>query len=257
MRRSGVFEAAIDLDSPTDDLPFYAKSESELREIMQYLDHNVLLSNLPLTDKERVAGALQARVYPAEASLMTQGEQGRHFIVLQSGTADIQVNGQSVGHYQAGDYMGELALLHGCTHEATVVAETDCIAWVLDRASFQRVVIASASDRMKRHVGFVDSIELFASLPQRTREAIAGALKTVHLSAGDLLIAEDDADAAECYIVESGELAVTKAGVDGDVWHRLTAGDIVGERALVLNEVCDAHARRHARRNGAALHLDL
>ena len=52
-----------------------------------------------------------------------------------------------VKSYSAGDAFGELALLYSMPRQASIISQTDCVLWSLDRETFKSVVRDSAIEK--------------------------------------------------------------------------------------------------------------
>lgn len=70
------------------------------------------------------------------------GEVGDVFYILESGSAEAQVEDRVVKEYEEADYFGELALLKGSTgkRRATVVCTGDGGVLMIDRSTFKRLL---------------------------------------------------------------------------------------------------------------------
>jgi CRP/FNR family cyclic AMP-dependent transcriptional regulator len=77
---------------------------------------------------------------PSGRAVMTQGQVGREALIVLSGYADVEVDGEVVAHIGTGDIAGEMALLDGKPRSATVVAATDMRVLVLDRGQFSELL---------------------------------------------------------------------------------------------------------------------
>ena len=91
--------------------------------------------------------------------LVTQGEPGDRFYVIQSGRAEIILDGTVVDSVSKGMYFGEVALLRDVPRTATVSASTPMRLFALDRDGFELVVadafrrgtLRPAADRIWQH----------------------------------------------------------------------------------------------------------
>ena len=101
-----------------------------------------LLAEVPLfaglSKRElREVGSLASRVrVPEGSTLAHQGKPGREFLVVLDGTVDVLIDGQVVATCGAGDFFGEIALLEHGPRTASVVARTDVVVDVINRAEF-------------------------------------------------------------------------------------------------------------------------
>ena len=94
-----------------------------------------LLEALPLATLESLAGSLEARTFPAGATIVRAGEAGDVYYVIESG--EVEVAGRRL---VAGDGFGEIALLRDVPRTADVVAATDVGVVVLEREQFVAAV---------------------------------------------------------------------------------------------------------------------
>ena len=92
------------------------------------------------TDQEAVALQLVEQRVAAGTVVLTQGEAGDRFYVLESGAVDIVRDGVVVTTLAAGDCFGEIALLRDVPRTASVVATEDCVLQTLSREDFLAAV---------------------------------------------------------------------------------------------------------------------
>jgi CRP/FNR family cyclic AMP-dependent transcriptional regulator len=72
--------------------------------------------------------------------LTRQGRTGREFFVLVEGTADVIKNDRKVNSLKAGDFFGEIALVHQAPRTATVKASSPVRALVVTERNFRRLL---------------------------------------------------------------------------------------------------------------------
>jgi len=72
--------------------------------------------------------------------LFREGEPGDVMYVLIRGEAEITMGGLSIEVCQAGDIIGEMAVIDDSVRSATVVARTDCEFAEIDKKRFQFLV---------------------------------------------------------------------------------------------------------------------
>ena len=77
--------------------------------------------------------------FAAGANIITEGEEGNAFYILEEGEASAMKSGEKVFSYQSGGFFGELALLKNEPRAATVVADSACKCLVLNRGAFSRL----------------------------------------------------------------------------------------------------------------------
>ena len=98
-----------------------------------------------LSKKERKAIArLITPVAVAQGTVLTrEGDPGREAMLITSGTARVERDGQNVAILGPGELFGELALLTGERRMAMVTAETDMVIAALSRQEFAALLDAS------------------------------------------------------------------------------------------------------------------
>jgi len=81
----------------------------------------------------------------AGRALTVEGQSGREFVVLVSGSAEVSRNGKQINTLGDGDFLGEIALLTGVPRTATVTTTTPCHLLILTDRAFRRVTHAMPS----------------------------------------------------------------------------------------------------------------
>lgn len=96
-------------------------------------------------------------MFPVEKSvgetIITQGEEGDNFYVIESGTVDVYVNDTQVTSIKDGGSFGELALIYSQPRAATVKAHTDVRLWGIDRLTYRIVLMVKFSNNMINFFG--------------------------------------------------------------------------------------------------------
>jgi CRP/FNR family transcriptional regulator, cyclic AMP receptor protein len=77
---------------------------------------------------------------PAGQPVFSEGEPGDLMYVVESGEADVVLNGKVVETIGPGGIVGEMALIDAQPRSATVIARTDCALIPVDAKRFQRLV---------------------------------------------------------------------------------------------------------------------
>jgi CRP-like cAMP-binding protein len=77
--------------------------------------------------------------------LTKEGDAGREFMIIATGSASVRRKGRKIATLGPGDFFGELALLAGVPRTATVIAESDMTVEALNRAEFATLLDESPS----------------------------------------------------------------------------------------------------------------
>lgn len=107
-----------------------------------FLEEVPLLSSLKTYERAKIADALDTIKFSAGSSIITQGDPGDAFYLLESGEAEAYMTGvdRPVKSYKRGDYFGELALLEDKPRAASVRARTEVKVARLGRDGFKRLL---------------------------------------------------------------------------------------------------------------------
>jgi CRP/FNR family cyclic AMP-dependent transcriptional regulator len=104
------------------------------------------LKNVPLFEElddrelDRLANEFKERVFPAGASVVSEGASGAAFFVITAGHALVTVQGEERARLGPGDHFGEIALLDEGVRSATVIAETELRCYGLTPWEFRPFV---------------------------------------------------------------------------------------------------------------------
>jgi len=105
----------------------------------------------PLTDEElHVATQLFRLVhYASGEKIIEEGSAGDSFFVIDRGEVDVfkELGGVSrpLARLMEGQFFGEMALLTGEQRTATVIAHTDVDLYTIDKAGFEKILVANPS----------------------------------------------------------------------------------------------------------------
>ncbi len=140
-------------------------------EIVQLLEQVAVFS--VLTDEEREQLAKRARVvaYGGGEFIVRQREPGRSLFIIHSGVCEVFVGDQlgyrkRVARTQRGGFFGEMSLLTGEPHTATVRAVEDTTLVVIDKRIFASIL--EANSEISKELGKV------LTLRQRELSTLAG-----------------------------------------------------------------------------------
>jgi len=103
-----------------------------------------LLASMDPYERSQLADALRVESVEEGATIVTQGEVGDKFYILEEGAAEAKKDGEKVMAYGVGDYFGELALIRN-TNRAATIGITGGTAKLLsiDSVTFKRLLDVS------------------------------------------------------------------------------------------------------------------
>lgn len=104
-----------------------------------------LFEELDQLELQSIADLMNEANVPSGAIVTAEGGPGDGFFVIESGDAEVTVEGSPRAVMTAGDYFGEIALLLGSSRTATVTASTDLRCYALTPWDFRTLVEESPS----------------------------------------------------------------------------------------------------------------
>ena len=126
---------------------------SDLKEI-------AIFSELTKRELKAVSKLMTELPVKQGAVLTRQGEIGREFMIIRSGTAQVDIDGATVAHLGPGEFLGELAVITGTPRTATVTATSPMVVEVLNRREFMAMLDGSAKLGRKILVGAVKRLQV-------------------------------------------------------------------------------------------------
>lgn len=104
-----------------------------------------LFEELDQLELQSIADLMNEANVPSGAIVTAEGGPGDGFFVIESGDAEVTVEGSPRAVMTAGDYFGEIALLLGSSRTATVTASTDLRCYALTPWDFRTLVEGAPS----------------------------------------------------------------------------------------------------------------
>jgi CRP-like cAMP-binding protein len=104
-----------------------------------------LFSDLDGRELGQIAASLRERRFAAGDTVTQEGAGGAGFFIVESGEAEVTVDGQNRGTIGAGDYFGEIALLTGSDRTATIVAKSDMVCHGMTPWDFRPLVESNSA----------------------------------------------------------------------------------------------------------------
>ncbi|KAF7255978.1 hypothetical protein EG68_07136 [Paragonimus skrjabini miyazakii] len=218
-RRGGVAAESWDPENiPETEKVVHPKTEEQKKNLLESVRQILLFRCLDEDDRLDVVDAMfERRVHPDE-DVITYGEPGDNFYIIESGTYDIYVKIEDqltkVTQYIDKGSFGELALMYNTPRAATIRAVTEGVLWAMTRETFRSIVLSKAFKKRKLYERLLDSVDLLQALSSYERISLADALYTKVVEKGDPVFLQGDVG-NEMYFIESGSVVV-KMETDGD-----------------------------------------
>jgi CRP-like cAMP-binding protein len=205
-----------------------------------------------------LVGAFQMVTVPAGYNVIQEGEEGSEAFIVARGELEVwrglnntEEDGPPpfmLARLVSGALFGEMALLSRAPRAATVVATRPSILLVAKREALEVVaeqrpevaVELAAHCRRRMVVNLGRTSPVLVAVPSEDRTRLVERFETRLYEKGEKLVNEGE-DASGLHLVASGEVAVVAhEGGESVVLATLTAGETVGEVALVLRRKANA-----------------
>ena len=99
-----------------------------------------LFQRLSKRELAQVAALADEIDLPAGRTLTTEGANGREFVVLVDGIADVSQDGEVVNTLGPGDFLGEISLVTGEPRTATVTTRSPSKLLVMNATAFRSLL---------------------------------------------------------------------------------------------------------------------
>ncbi len=117
-------------------------------EILRLISAMPLFKELSPTQKRELASSFSTRKMAAGKNVITQGEQGSEFFVIEKGECAVKIKAldgveKEVAKLGKGEYFGEIALLSDAPRSATIQAAAETELLVLSKEKFDEMIQSS------------------------------------------------------------------------------------------------------------------
>jgi CRP-like cAMP-binding protein len=114
---------------------------TKTRDPKQNLIHSLpLFSDRSRREVDLIASLSDVVDVPAGKVLMREGDRGREFFALVSGSAEVTRRGEHLADVAPGEFFGEIALVARMPRTATVTATADSQVLVMTDNDFRRLI---------------------------------------------------------------------------------------------------------------------
>eukprot|EP00408_Alexandrium_pacificum_P061029 CAMPEP_0171160960 /NCGR_PEP_ID=MMETSP0790-20130122/3825_1 /TAXON_ID=2925 /ORGANISM="Alexandrium catenella, Strain OF101" /LENGTH=802 /DNA_ID=CAMNT_0011625507 /DNA_START=112 /DNA_END=2521 /DNA_ORIENTATION=+ len=197
----------------------------------------------------RIADTMIMETFKPGDIIVQQGDVGRSGYLLMDGIVDVyddteimaaqQSGGSSGSAPVKGTWGGEMTMLWGLRRTMSVYASTDCVLAKLKRDSYMKLVTQEEMMARTNREDILRKVEMFETLSDEHISQIADALEKKSFEPDEAIIKQGE-PGKEFYVMLSGECKATVATgtdsqkIDVQEYRRYHAGDVFGERALLL-----------------------
>ena len=235
-RLKNIFSAPVKIDEDYI-FPKYEKTDEDRAFIQSVVKDNFIFSGVDQAELVNLLNAFEAYSTANDETIITEGEVGDYFYILQQGSVAFSVKGQKVGEAKEGSSFGDLALLYNCPRAATCTATGECQLWRVDQLAFRQILGNNTLNKDKAILDTLKKVPFLNELDIEYLNKIANSVVTEKFAAGANIIKKGD-KGLKFYIVKAGRVSIEDIEVGNRTYDNqiLEAGTYFGERAIVKEE---------------------
>ncbi|KAI8103635.1 hypothetical protein M9435_004970 [Picochlorum sp. BPE23] len=189
-----------------------------------------LLRSLPLEQKSLLCEAMVLEEFMEGDFIVTQGDVGSMFYMIDEGTVEVLVDGEVVTSLSKGSYFGERALIRDDVRSADVRCSTATVAcFTITREVFNSL-FSSLEHAWVYSV--LRNVSVLSALTDEQMLQVSKAMEPVHMAEGQTIFNVGDAGDA-FYIIEKGICKLIAS--NGQVLAECSEGHCFGEKALLTD----------------------
>ena len=215
----------------------FTKDDATKKLLTDCVKKNFLFSHLDEKENNDFVNAMSPLVEKEGTVISNEGDNSDDFYIIEEGEVEIKFKSEVVASLGAGESFGELALIHGTPHTATVTTKSHSKLWALDRETYHHMMMVSTIRKRKMYDSFLSKIPILESLSTTERLTVADALEPVTFQENDVVFNQGDSG-EEFYIIVEGKAEVLQSKNDEEkpvVVGTLGSSDYFGEIALILD----------------------
>ena len=192
------------------------KTDQDIEKLHTLVRSNFLFRHITNKQKEDLFHLMiKMETFPNQV-IITQGEEGDHFYILESGEYSVTIGQSSleeeVFRYEhEGESFGELALLYGAPRAATITTVRGGILWKLGRKEFKKTLMKRKSSPLD-FIKILRNIEPLKGLSTRDFEQMSSYLEEACFMDGTLIGNAEilNSNGVYCWVVTHGKVLIKK-----------------------------------------------
>jgi len=203
-------------------------------QVLSILRHLDFFTDLPISKAQEFLSIVEEECFDKGDTIIREGTKGDKFYIIYSGNVSVKSEGIDTKKvYGSYDYFGEVALITEQQRTADVIAETDVIAYTIERDKFLSFIADTEFENTLRRLVTVRSAESwnilsnspsFVFLTSYQKTWLESILVPIEYTDAGTLIYEGE-ELNELYIIRSGKVQVSK---NETIIAVLKEGDVVG-----------------------------
>lgn len=231
------------------------KEEAQKETLRNLLRKIFMFKTLEDKDMNIVIDAMEERKYNADDVVIQQGDDGSELYVVYEGELDCskifsgKTESTFLKKYHPGEVFGELCLLYNTPRAASIISNTNCVLFSLDRETFNHIVKDAAMQNRTKFEEFLNRVDVLQGLDTYERNKLCDCLIIQNFGIGEYVIREGERGDTFFMIMEGTGEATKKNEDSGEeeVVFEYNENMYFGELALLRDEPRAASIRTTVR----------
>ncbi len=203
-------------------------------QILNILKHLDFFKHLPIEKSQEFLNIVKEEQFKKGSLIVQKGTKGDKFYIIYSGNVSVPGDGLEKNKiYGTYEYFGEVALVTDRERAADVIAETDVIAYTIERDKFLNFITGTEFEKMLKRLSKIRNSETWNLLStSKFFQYCTSSQKTWLESIFQPIDREDPGIIMKegepidyIYIIREGEVTISKSGQDIAI---LRKGDFIG-----------------------------
>jgi len=172
--------------------PKHINTPEILKWLYQCVSASVIFEGLSVKKSLHILNHMERREIATDTAIITQGEIGYDFFVVESGKFSITVNNVEVDVVSRGSCCGELALIYNSRRSATVRSLTESVVWVVHNLVFRKQVQLMNLSSYQAKINKLESMSTFGKLGTEMLKEILDKSQEITLSRNKIIVKKGD-----------------------------------------------------------------
>ncbi|MEK7512355.1 MAG: cyclic nucleotide-binding domain-containing protein [Patescibacteria group bacterium] len=175
------------------------------------ISHAPILSSISDEWMNVVISQGKIKAYPANYTLLKEGESGKNFYLIIGGSLEVMIGGEEIAQLSTGDFFGEISIMYGIPCTATIRTKSPVKVLELPRDLFTEMVnsteLAKTLEKIHQIRPILLRFTIIEKLPPHVVNELVAAAHVVEFNAGETIINQGE-PADRFYGIISGKANV-------------------------------------------------
>lgn len=194
-----------------------------------FYENNYLFWGVDETTIKNVLPYIFLKKFKAKTTILQEGETAVNFFIIQSGIVAKSKSNKVVKYIEKGKMFGEKSLFDQMKRTSSYIAESNCLLWGINIATFFRLLKAVNHENYNQNRLFLNKISILKVVENQLKDQIALNLSEQKFQRSEVIL-EKGSVCACCFMIKKGEIVIR--GSKNNQEKVLKSGDYIGDWSL-------------------------